>query len=76
MYSLLPPEFRKNKKYKQDSKITIGKTMSGDPSIMGSITAHSLAQDSIKSQQTDRSFFFSISFWTSTPFSQGPMRRL
>jgi hypothetical protein len=41
----MPPEFRESKMYKQDSKIAIGKTMPGDPPTMGSVTAHSLAQD-------------------------------
>jgi hypothetical protein len=41
----VPPEFRESRTYKQDSKIAIGKTMPGDPSTMGSVTAQSLAQD-------------------------------
>jgi hypothetical protein len=46
-HSLLPPEFRKSRIHKQDSKIVIGKTMPGDPSSMGSVTEHSLAQDEV-----------------------------
>jgi hypothetical protein len=37
-HGLPPPEFRKNKMYKEDSKITIGKTMTGDLPTMRSIT--------------------------------------
>jgi hypothetical protein len=44
-YGLLPPEFRESKTYKRNSKITTKKTMQGDPPTMGSVTAHSLAQD-------------------------------
>jgi hypothetical protein len=44
-HDLLLPEFRERRRYKQDSKIALGKTMPGDPPTMGSITAHSLAQD-------------------------------
>jgi hypothetical protein len=43
--ALLPPELRESRTYEQNSKIAIGKTMPGDPPTMGSITAHSLAQD-------------------------------
>jgi hypothetical protein len=40
-----PPEFRESRMYEQDSKIPIGKTMPGDPPTVGSVTAHSLAQE-------------------------------
>jgi hypothetical protein len=45
LHWLPSPEFRESRTYEQDSKIAIGKTMPGDPPTMGSVTAHSLAQD-------------------------------
>jgi hypothetical protein len=44
-YGLPSPEFGKNRMYEQDSKIAIGKTMSGDPPTMASVTSQSLAWD-------------------------------
>jgi hypothetical protein len=48
-------------------KIATGKTMLGDPPTMGSITAHSLAQDEVKPHQMDRSLPFEILFGHSPP---------
>jgi hypothetical protein len=52
-HGIEPPEFKKKikcKMYKQDSKITIRKTMPGNPPTMGSVIAHSLLR--IRSRPT------------------------
>jgi hypothetical protein len=44
-YSLLPPEFRKCGTHEKNPKITARKTVSEDPSAVGSITAPSIIKE-------------------------------
>jgi hypothetical protein len=58
-HGFLPLEFREIRTYEQGSKIAIGKSMPGDPSTMGPVTAHSFAgSESGLASPKDRSLPF------------------
>jgi hypothetical protein len=38
-------KFRKSGTYEEGPKITVRKTMSGDPSAVGSVTTHNITKD-------------------------------
>jgi hypothetical protein len=44
-YGLPPPEFRKSGEHEKNPKIRVRKMVSGDPSAVRSITAHSITKD-------------------------------